>query len=202
MENRRLRTWELAALLALCVTLLWGTWAGARQQRLAAGLVRLHVIAVSDDAAEQALKLRVRDAVLDYLRPRLQGVGDPVQARALLEAELAGVAAAAESASEGRPVSVSLGRETYPLRRYGGFTLPAGRYESLRVVLGAGEGHNRRTTPWSPGRRATSCASGWWSSGASCDTPLAEGGGTSAPLPALFPAKARKTLKTPGFYDA
>ena len=142
MENRRLRTWELAALLALCVTLLWGTWAGARQQRLTAGLVRLHVIAVSDDAAEQALKLRVRDAVLDYLRPRLQGVGDPVQARALLEAELAGVAAAAESASEGRPVSVSLGRETYPLRRYGGFTLPAGRYESLRVVLGAGEGHN------------------------------------------------------------
>ena len=142
MENRRLRTWELAALLALCVTLLWGTWAGARQQRLGAGLVRLHVIAVSDDAAEQALKLRVRDAVLDYLRPRLQGVDDPVQARALLEAELAGVAAAAESASEGRPVSVGLGRETYPLRRYGGFTLPAGRYESLRVVLGAGEGHN------------------------------------------------------------
>ena len=142
MYNRKLKPWETAALLALCVTLLWGTWAGARQQRLAAGLVRLHVIAVSDDAAEQALKLRVRDAVLDYLRPRLQGVDDPVQARALLEAELEGVAAAAESASEGRPVTVSLGQEAYPLRRYGGFTLPAGRYESLRVVLGAGEGHN------------------------------------------------------------
>jgi stage II sporulation protein R len=142
MYNRKLKPWETAALLALCVTLLWGTWAGARQQRLAAGLVRLHVIAVSDDAAEQALKLRVRDAVLDYLRPRLQGVDDPARARALLEAELAGVAAAAESASEGRPVSVSLGREAYPLRRYGGFTLPAGRYESLRIVLGAGEGHN------------------------------------------------------------
>ena len=142
MENRRLRTWELAALLALCVTLLWGTWAGARQRRLAEGLLRLHVIAVSDDEAEQRLKLRVRDAVLDYLRPRLAEASDPAEARAILLGELEGVAAAAASAAEGRPVTVSLGPEDYPARSYGGFTLPAGRYESLRVTLGEGRGRN------------------------------------------------------------
>lgn len=74
--GRALRPWELALLLAVCVTLLTGTWAQARSQLLAARLVRLHVIAVSDDAAEQAVKLQVRDAVLAYLEPQLQGVTD------------------------------------------------------------------------------------------------------------------------------
>ena len=142
MKNQRFRTWETAALIALCLTLLWGCWAQGRQSDIAAGLVRLHVLAVSDDAAEQALKLRVRDAVLDYLRPRLAEAEDAGAAREILREELPGVAAAAQTAAEGREVRVSLGQEDYPARDYGGFTLPAGRYESLRVVLGAGEGHN------------------------------------------------------------
>ena len=142
MEKRRLKTWESAALLALCLTLLWGTWAQARQASIASGLVRLHVIAVSDDETEQALKLQVRDAVLDYLRPRLAEAGTRDRARAILAQDLEGIAAAAERVSRGRTVTVSLGPERYPLRRYGGFTLPAGRYESLRVTLGEGKGHN------------------------------------------------------------
>lgn len=48
-SGRALRPWELALLLAVCVTLLTGTWAQARSQLLAARLVRLHVIALSDD---------------------------------------------------------------------------------------------------------------------------------------------------------
>ena len=43
-SGRALRPWELALLLAVCVTLLAGTWAQARSQLLAARLVRLHVI--------------------------------------------------------------------------------------------------------------------------------------------------------------
>ena len=62
--GRTLRPWELALLLAVCVTLLTGTWAQARSALLASRLVRLHVIAVSDDDTEQAVKLQVRDAVL------------------------------------------------------------------------------------------------------------------------------------------
>ena len=142
MENKRFSIMEKAALLALCLTLLWGAWAQGRQSEIAAGLVRLHVLAVSDAEEEQALQLRVRDAVLDYLRPRLAEAEDAQAAREILRKELPGVEAAAQTAAEGREVRVSLGQEDYPARDYGGFTLPAGRYESLRVVLGAGEGHN------------------------------------------------------------
>lgn len=79
--GRTLRPWELALLLAVCVTLLTGTWAQARSALLASRLVRLHVIAVSDDDTEQAVKLQVRDAVLAYLEPQLAGVTDMDTAR-------------------------------------------------------------------------------------------------------------------------
>ena len=142
MFDRKFRPWETAALLSLCLTLLWGCWANARQRSIASGLVRLHVIAASDEAEEQALQLRVRDAVLAWLRPRLAEAGSAAEAEEILLRELPGIREAALAASEGRPVTVSLGPEDYPLRRYGGFSLPAGRYESLRVVLGDGKGHN------------------------------------------------------------
>ena len=47
--------------------------AGAQRSCWRPRLVRLHVIAVSDDDAEQAVKLQVRDAVLAYLEPQLAG---------------------------------------------------------------------------------------------------------------------------------
>lgn len=139
---KSLRKWEIALLLALCFTLLAGTWAGAASSRVSEGLVRLHVIAASDDATEQAIKLDVRDAVLSYLEPKLASAADIAGAEALIEANLGGIAAAAESAAQGREVNVTLGEEYYPTREYDTFSLPAGRYQSLRVTLGEGAGHN------------------------------------------------------------
>ncbi|HBR08442.1 MAG TPA: hypothetical protein DD735_06035, partial [Clostridiales bacterium] len=77
--------------------------------RLSSGLVRLHVIAVSDDETEQAIKLRVRDRVLEYLSPRLEAAENAAEALDILEASLEGIEAAAADAAEGRRVSVDLG---------------------------------------------------------------------------------------------
>lgn len=141
-KGKNLRAWEIALLAALCLTLCVGLWAQKKQGELASQVVRLHVLAVDDTEEEQALKLRVRDAVLAYLSPVLEGVSDRDEARELLAGRLQAIAETAADAAEGRKVSVSLGPESYPLRRYEGFVLPAGTYESLRVVLGEGEGHN------------------------------------------------------------
>lgn len=140
-ENRRLRPWELALLLSLCFTLLCGVWAQARQELLASRLVRLHVIAASDAEADQAEKLRVRDAVLDYLTPKLADVTDIGEAQAIIAREQNGIARAARRVTD-QPVSVAFGPEHYPTREYDTFSLPAGTYPSLRVTLGAGAGHN------------------------------------------------------------
>lgn len=137
-----LRKWEIALLLALCITLFTGTWASAASGRVSEQLVRLHVIADSDEELEQEIKLDVRDAVLAYLEPRLEDAADSREAEEIISGSLNGIASAARSAARGRSVSVELGDEYYPTRDYGSFSLPAGQYRSLRVTLGEGEGHN------------------------------------------------------------
>lgn len=141
-SERRGRAFETALLLAMCAALLAGTWAEARQSALSESLVRLHVVAATDSEYEQALKLRVRDAVLNYLTPMLAEVHDTAEARERIAENLNGIAHAAAEYSEGRTVKVTLGRESYPTRRYPAFALPAGEYESLSVVIGEGEGKN------------------------------------------------------------
>ena len=139
---KSLKLWETALLIALSLTTLAALWAQGRQNSLSEKLVRFHVIAVSDDEYEQQLKLRVRDAVLEYISPKLDEAESSTQAREILAAELDNIREAAQTVSEGRGVTVTLTRENYPTKSYEGFTLPAGEYESLRVILGEGQGHN------------------------------------------------------------
>lgn len=139
-------TLELALLLALAVTLLWGAWSLHRQDDLQEKMIRLHVIANSDSDADQTLKLCVRDAVLCRTEEILRQSADMTEARARLRDSLPdiGDAAAQELAAQGSGYSVSVALEDteFPRKTYDGFALPAGEYLALRVVIGAGEGRN------------------------------------------------------------
>lgn len=75
-----LRKWEISLLVALSITLLTGSWAASASGRVSGQLVRLHVIADSDEPEEQAVKLDVRDAVLAYLEPKLASAPDSREA--------------------------------------------------------------------------------------------------------------------------
>ena len=141
-KDLHFKAWELALLCALCLTLCAAVWAQKQTERISSSLIRLHVLAVDDSAEEQALKLRVRDAVLGFLTSRLENAESRDEARDILAASLPELQSAAAAAAEGRAVTVTLLRESFPTRDYGPFALPAGRYDSLRVILGKGEGHN------------------------------------------------------------
>ena len=95
MKNEHLKNWEISLLLALCVTLCASCWAGGRSAAIAGSLVRLHVIADSDDEYEQAMKLRVRDSVLECLTPLLAGAEDAGEARDIIARSLPEVRRAA-----------------------------------------------------------------------------------------------------------
>ncbi|MCD8145263.1 MAG: stage II sporulation protein R [Oscillospiraceae bacterium] len=138
----RLRLWEVALLVGMAFALLTAGWAEGTQSRLASGVLRLHVVASSDSEGDQALKLRVRDAVLAVTEPILTGCTSRTDAEAALTAHLPEIQAAAETAAEGEPVSVTLEDTWFPTKEYEGFALPCGSYRALRVVIGAGAGHN------------------------------------------------------------
>ena len=133
---------EQALMLAFAFSLCVCAWAEGRSRSISSSVIRLHVLAASDDAEEQALKLRVRDAVLEEMDDRLRGASSVYDAEEIILASLDDIARAAFAASEGRTVRVSFGDERYPTRVYEGFTLPAGRYRSLRISLGEGQGRN------------------------------------------------------------
>ena len=109
-------------------------------------VVRLHVLANSDSEEDQALKLRVRDAVLDATSPLVKDCTSQEEAVEILSAHIPDLesAAAAVIRQEGYnyPVTVLLGEEEYPTRTYESCAFPAGTYVSLRVCIGNAEGQN------------------------------------------------------------
>ena len=144
--DSRLQIWESALLISLCFTLLSGLWARSAQAKLSREIVRLHVIAESDSERDQAIKLKVRDAVLKYLEPKLAGTKSAEEANFIINEELEAINAIAQSTVmfEGRLCKTEAGIsiEHYPSRLYDSFSLPAGDYVSLRVILGEGKGQN------------------------------------------------------------
>lgn len=108
-------------------------------------LLRLHVIAHSDAPAEQEVKLSVRDALL----LEMASWQPPTSGRAF-EAYIGERKERLVEVAEGtlrqagfvHPVRVEIGRFPFPEKRSGEILLPAGEYRAVKVVIGAGEGHN------------------------------------------------------------
>ena len=145
-DTNRLKPLEIALLLALAVTLLWGSESLHRQDALAQKVIRLHVLANSDTEADQRLKLQVRDRVLDYTSAVLRSATDMADAQARLHHALPQIEtlAAGEIDRQGYDyaVSVRLEETEFPLKEYDGFALPGGEYLALRVLIGEAKGHN------------------------------------------------------------
>ena len=134
---------EIALLLALAATLLWGAASLHRQETLSRKMIRLHVIANSDSDADQALKLQVRDAVLARATELLTQSADMTDAWSRLDTSLPDLERAASAGCGGAyPVRAELAETEFPLKEYDGFALPAGRYPALRMIIGAGAGRN------------------------------------------------------------
>lgn len=142
-EKGKLYRWELALLLGVGLALLAGTWLAGQQKALAEQLVRLHVVGASDSAEDQEIKLRVRDAVLACAEPWLEGIDSREEAEAVLAAHLAELARAGAEVSQGAKVTAAIENDVwFPTKEYTDFSLPAGRYIALRILIGEGEGRN------------------------------------------------------------
>jgi stage II sporulation protein R len=143
-------------LTALVIALVTGCLAGLCRgvsatlatgpSSLADSLIRLHVIANSDTFEDQALKLKVRDAILARAAQILEGVTSKEEAERLIHEQLDQLSAvSAETVwAEGYDyeVSLSVGRFAFPDKVYGVLKVPAGEYDAVRVIIGAGRGSN------------------------------------------------------------
>ena len=141
--KRHMKRIGWVALTVACIW-LWGIVTDSGDLR--ENLLRLHVVGASNSQEDQAVKLQVRDAVLGSLEEGLRDMTDPQEAWDYVSRMLPQVEAAANralaAAGFSETVQVSLTEEAFPTREYDTFSLPAGVYKALRVVIGEGEGKN------------------------------------------------------------
>ena len=144
--GKRLHILEIALLLGIAVCLGSGAAALRVQSNLADKIVRLHVIANSDSPADQALKLEVRDTILGAATDLLVETTERKEAEILLSGNLSELERLAEHEVCIRgfdyDVTAELVCTEFPTREYDGFTLPAGKYLALRILIGEGAGQN------------------------------------------------------------
>jgi stage II sporulation protein R len=113
---------------------------------LSESLIRFHVVANSDSAGDQALKLLVKDEVVKEMEILLQSSTSIDESREIINNNIENIKGIAENvvANNGQDmaVEVSLKQETFPVKKYGDIVLPSGEYEALVINLGEAKGKN------------------------------------------------------------
>ncbi len=136
-------------LLILAAGFLWMYQEHRLQQTqhdIAEKILRFHVRANSDSREDQALKLKVRDAVGSFMQQELADAANLSESIQAVETHLPDILDTAQQAilQEGYhyPVTAKIETVDFPKKAYGDYTFPAGEYQALDIVIGSGKGQN------------------------------------------------------------
>ena len=147
MKTKTRKNIELGILFGLiCTITLSFARFEVRCDELRQNVLRLHIIANSDEPEDQSLKLAVRDEILKNSTDIFKNCSDVTTACKAAETQLDNISAIANSVIKQNgfnyAADVSVGDAYFDTREYDDFTLPAGTYKSLIVNLGDGKGKN------------------------------------------------------------
>ena len=131
---------------AACVLLSTTIHTAMLQRDMSQKVLRFHVLANSDNQADQALKCAVRDRVGTMMAEKLQNADSLEESTDVVTENLQEIETCAANVIRENgydyPVHAALETCAFPEKSYGDYTFPSGTYEALRVVIGSGEGHN------------------------------------------------------------
>ena len=143
----KIKKTEAAAVLALilCIVINMISF-GAQCAHIKSDVLRMHIIANSDSAADQRLKLSVRDALLERGYDIFDGARTLPEAKKQVIENMEKIQMIVDDvlkkSGSSYTAKLTLGKAFFDTRYYESFTLPAGEYEALKVVIGEGKGHN------------------------------------------------------------
>lgn len=144
---KKLRIAEISVAFALVIAVVFSVIGFGREcEDIRSDVVRLHILANSDSEADQRVKLAVRDALLNGGKELFNGTVNKDSAEYMLEVQKDELIRIADNVLKENgfdyTAQIYLTEEYFTTRTYENFTLPAGEYLALKVVLGNGEGHN------------------------------------------------------------
>lgn len=116
------------------------------QSGIANEVIRFHVLANSNSKEDQDLKLKVRDGILNEFKDQLNSSKNINETRQIILSNIDNIEKCSEKIIKEQgynyQVSASLSFDEFPTKDYGDISFPAGEYETLRIVIGSGEGNN------------------------------------------------------------
>lgn len=139
---------ELSILIGLVLTILVGSFTtfAAECGQIREDVLRLHILANSDSDEDQALKLKVRDRILEEMGTTFESPETLQEAKNSAAGHLEEVRQIAvdEIARNGYdyPVQAEIVNMYFTTRQYDTFTLPAGMYDAVRITIGEAKGKN------------------------------------------------------------
>lgn len=108
--------------------------------------LRIHVRANSNDQADQNVKYKVKDAVVEFITPYAAQCVDKQTAIEVINGILGGIEKVCDDVLRENGFNYSsraqVRAEEFPTRVYGDLTLAAGIYDALIIELGTGKGDN------------------------------------------------------------
>lgn len=140
-------SWKLIG-ISVIVTIIISNFVqvGKSLDNLRENVLRIHILANSDSIADQSLKLKVRDAVLEHSQKIFGKSATPEDFKNLSKEKLEKIREIAQSVIDEYGFDYDIGVEETEMffdeRTYGDITMPAGNYDALRVTIGDAEGHN------------------------------------------------------------
>ncbi|MDD4170950.1 MAG: stage II sporulation protein R [Syntrophomonas sp.] len=138
---------KILGIIIILTTMFTAGWVVVnRSEPLEQSVLRLHVIANSDDPADQALKLAVKDDIVTFMQQEFTDLKNVDEARQLAQQDIPCIEAAArariEASGYNYPVEVKVGAYDFPAKSYGNLVFPPGKYQAVRVIIGEGNGKN------------------------------------------------------------
>lgn len=136
----------IGAFITLVFMLATKSYSYNIQKGIADEVIRLHVLANSDEDYDQQLKIKVKDGIVKMLENELHNSMSKDETRIILLQNLDKIEDRAREIIEENGynynVSAKITFDDFPTKQYGDVVLPAGEYEALKVEIGEAKGKN------------------------------------------------------------
>ena len=142
-----LKTFMILSILLILLFLITAySYATNISEGLSENIFRLHILANSDSEEDQALKLKVRDAILAYMETLTEDIADKQAVIELSKAHAEDFREIAQKVIQENgyhdSVNIEIGNFYFPTKYYGNISLPAGNYDALKIEIGEAKGQN------------------------------------------------------------
>lgn len=136
----------LTILIFLYIVLLSFNYSQAISYNLSDSVFRLHIIANSDSSADQELKLKVRDNIIEYMNTLTSSSSDKKDVISMVNNHLDSFKEIALNTIKENgynyDVNIEIGNFHFPTKSYGDISFPAGNYDALKIEIGDAIGQN------------------------------------------------------------